>query len=427
VPSGTTATSDVGIRVALSGAASLTGTMSTDCAKTGVNCYDSASGTSQLLDVHGWSSTGTGSMSPSWNPLLRSVVMTPGTCGDQYYTYVSSSGSCIDGVSATIDLGASPSGEKVQALANGGTAQTLSCTVARPAVCTGSVPITTGTGRNRVDITVTGTGHKPPSTTFTNAQSTYAALDGGSAGPIQAASLYEGGLGDVSSLQQGTTHSLSVIIGVTPGLSYAQTVSDPVYTLRFTGTGSQNQSVACNAVNGGSTYADELASGCAGSYQINLPLVCPDPTDPSNNPIDCLGPATGNKQNQVAKGMNQRVLGSTKPASCTSPNHWSSFPNISASDPRVVTLFVTPYGSFGGNGGSSSYPIETFAAFYVTGWQDSGNGFNNPCQGNGDDPAQPGTIVGHFIKYINTLNTGSSGGTNCVLNSVGECVAVLTR
>jgi hypothetical protein len=197
--------------------------------------------------------------------------------------------------------------------------------------------------------------------------------------------------------------------------------------LRFDGVGSQNQSVNCGAVNGGSTYADSLASGCVGQYQVNQPLTCPDPTDSGNNPIDCLTPSTGNKQNQVAKGINQRVLGSSTATTCTSPNHWSSFPNLAANDPRIVGLFVTPYGSFGGSGSSTDYPIETFAAFYITGWQASGNGFSNPCQGNGDDTAQAGTIVGHFIKYINTLNTGSSGGTSCVLNSVGECVAVLTR
>jgi hypothetical protein len=88
---------------------------------------------------------------------------------------------------------------------------------------------------------------------------------------------------------------------------------------------------------------------------------------------------------------------------------------------------VTPYGSFGSSGASSSFPIENFASFYITGWQDSGAGFNNPCQGNGDDTAAAGTIVGHFIKYINTLNTGQTGNGTCSLTALGLCVAVLTR
>jgi hypothetical protein len=212
-------------------------------------------------------------------------------------------------------------------------------------------------------------------------------------------------------------------MGVTGSISAAQSVNDQPFVMRFSGTGSQNQSISCTPVNGGSTYADMLASGCAGTYQINQTLTCPD----SNTPIDCLAVATGNKQNQVAKGMNQRILGSTNPTSCTSPNHWSSFPNLPKGDPRVVTAFITPYGSFTGSGGSTQYPIQFFAAFYVTGWAPSGGGFTNPCQGNGDDTAQAGTIVGHFITYVKTLAGNGGGTTTCVPNSLNECVAVLTR
>jgi hypothetical protein len=250
-------------------------------------------------------------------------------------------------------------------------------------------------------------------------------------GPIQGAFISEvgGAALDADSFQMcGTcSHQLVVTVDITGTLQDAQSVSDPVYTLRFDGTGSQNQSISCNAANGGSTFADELASGCAGTWTINPTLTCPD------TPSDCVSPATGNKQNQVAKGLNQRVLGSQKPATCTNPNHWQSFtftngiPNVSSTDPRLVTLFVTPYGSFGGSGASSLFPIADFATFYVTGWQDTGNGFNNPCQGNGDDPAQGGTVVGHFIKYINTLNTNNGGGPSCVLSSLDTCVTVLTR
>jgi hypothetical protein len=55
-------------------------------------------------------------------------------------------------------------------------------------------------------------------------------------------------------------------------------------------------------------------------------------------------------------------------------------------------------------------------------------GFANPCQGQGDDPVPnnaPGVIVGHFIKYVDTINTGG-GGAACT-GSFGSCVAVLTH
>jgi hypothetical protein len=78
--------------------------------------------------------------------------------------------------------------------------------------------------------------------------------------------------------------------------------------------------------------------------------------------------------------------------------------------------------------------VTDFATFYVTGWTGQGQGFNNPCQGNGDDPVpigadgkeDPGVIVGHFIKYIQATGTGS-GTTACDPNAFGSCVAVMTR
>jgi hypothetical protein len=419
----TSSGSDVGIRIAVSDSANnLTGNMTNDCSASGVLCFDKSSSNAQLLDVHGYSTSGTGTLAA---PLMRQVLMTPGTCGDQYYT--SSASNCTQGIQAYIDFGANPNLSGVQVKANG---SVLTCTSAQPAVCTGTVSVTAASGRTPVTITVK---QGNSTLTFSNVQSTYAAAVNGNAGPIQALGLYESGVSDVSALQQGTIHSLVVQMGVTPSLSTAQSVNDPVVTMRLDGTGSQNQSVSCTPVstpaNISDPFAAAIATGCAGTYQINQPLVCPDPTDTNNNPIDCLPPNTGNATNQPAKGLNYRILGSTQPTSCTSPNHWSSFPNISESDPRIVTVFVTPYGSFGGNGGSSSQnqPNMDFAAFYITGWNASGGGFNNPCQGQGDDPAQAGTMVGHFITYINTLNTGSNGGTACVANSLNECVAVLTR
>jgi hypothetical protein len=137
---------------------------------------------------------------------------------------------------------------------------------------------------------------------------------------------------------------------------------------------------------------------------------------------------TGSATNQVPAGMNQRILGSDKPSSCTAPNHWNLFPNIDVHDPRIVQLVVTPFGSFSGSG-NTTVPVTDFATFYVTGWTASGSGFGNPCQGNGDDPVpnnDAGYIVGHFIKYIQTLNTGG-GTTSCDTNAFGACVAVLTR
>ena len=125
--------------------------------------------------------------------------------------------------------------------------------------------------------------------------------------------------------------------------------------------------------------------------------------------------------------MNKRILGDDKASSCTAPNHWSQFPNLPPGDPRITSVFLTPYGSFSGSG-SATVPVTDFATFYVTGWISQGNGFNNPCQGNGDDPVPgPGYIVGHFIKYVDTLGGGGGETQPCDFSALGTCVAELTR
>jgi Flp pilus assembly protein TadG len=418
----------IGVRVAISGRSSLSGNMSTDCAQSLVICYDSTSSSAGILHIQGWSGNGAGSPT---SPIVREVTLPPGTCSDGYFSDPSSS--CEIGVKAVVDFGTStpPEGATVKAIV-GGTSYPLTFNSTTKLWTTSAVAVKAGAGSIPVELEVTDKAIGNKGKKFSNVQRSYTA--GSTSGPIQAAFLSEGGVPDADSFRMcetgftACTHKLVVTIDIAGSLQDAQGTNDPVYTMRFDGTGSQNQSVNCTTTKGTGAYWETLAFGCVGPYGINATLTCPD----SNTPIDCVPPATGNKQNQVAEGMNQRILGSTKPTECTNPNHWKSFtftngvPNVPPSDPRVVTVFVTPYGSFGGSGGSTTYPIADFASFYVTGWQDSGNGFNNPCQGNGDDSAEPGTVIGHFIKYVETAPTGS-GGSLCELNSLNECIAILTN
>jgi hypothetical protein len=56
-----------------------------------------------------------------------------------------------------------------------------------------------------------------------------------------------------------------------------------------------------------------------------------------------------------------------------------------------------------------------------------GGGFNNPCQGNGDDPAPvSATIFGHFIKYVDTTGNGA-GSSGCDFTSVDSCALIMTQ
>jgi Flp pilus assembly protein TadG len=446
---------NVGVRIAVSGRSSLTGNMSTDCAMTFVTCSDASSAAVGLLHVQGYSGNGAATTSV---PIARKVQLSgaPAGCSDGYFA--NPVASCALAVSTEVDYGTTtrPAGADVDALVGGscyaltyqstsGTnelwgsaekAPTKTCSnfKGKGIAGTGYIPLAHEAGATQIDLQAFDSSMKEPKK-FTAVQRSYAASTNSE--PAQEAFLgREGGLirGEDSfrmceSGNEGEkcTPKLVVRLGLKGSLGDAQSVGDPVYTMRFTGTGSQNQSVKCKAVNGGESFAATLASGCAGEWAINPTLTCPD------KPSDCVVPATGNKENQVPRGMNLRILGSEKPETCTSPNHWKEFtftngvPNVSASDPRVVTAFVTPYGSFGTNGASSEFPIAEFATFYVTGWQDKGEGFSNPCQGKGDDPAEAGTIVGHFIKYVETLAPAGSGGSTCEVNSLNECIAVLTN
>jgi Flp pilus assembly protein TadG len=449
---------NIGVRIAVSGRSILTGTMATDCQPQNlVSCYDGNSAHLGLLHIQGYSGNATGTVAA---PIVRQVQLSgaPGGCSDGYFANPSTS--CQLAITATVNWGTAtrPTGADVDAMVNGlcyaltfqsssGTNEVWSSATAAPSnscsplkakeiAKTGYVPLGVGAGALQINLRASDSSAIKE---FSAVQRSYAANSAeGNSGPVQQAFLGQvgGAPSDADSFRMcetgnegaACTPNLLVKIYVRGSLRDAQSVSDPIYTMRFSGTGSQNQSISCPAANGGTKYADTLASGCSGSWGINATLTCPD----SNTPTDCVPPATGNMENQVPKGLNQRILGAEKPSACTKPNLWNSFtftngvPNVSATDPRVVTVFVTPFGSFGGSGSSSSYPIAQFASFYITGWEGQGEGFNNPCQGNGDDTAQSGTIVGHFIKYT-TLDSSGSGTTSCEPNSLGQCVAVLTR
>jgi hypothetical protein len=265
-------------------------------------------------------------------------------------------------------------------------------------------------------------------------QRIYGATAGGS-GPVKLIRIADSGATWANALEFGTTaHSLVVQVAVAGNLANAATVTDPPVYLRVAGdvntngNQSQNQSLDCDPAL--SQLSDEIALGCKPSYTKNGGTSCPASASSlwgTSQPWGCVAIETGQATNQVAKGLNTRILGNDKPSSCTSPNHWSSFPALPQGDPRVVHVFLTPFGTFNGSG-SGTVPISDFGTFYVTGWTGQGGGFNNPCQGNGDDPVpngEAGVIVGHFIKYIDHINTGG-GSTTCDLSAFGACVVQLT-
>jgi hypothetical protein len=86
-------------------------------------------------------------------------------------------------------------------------------------------------------------------------------------------------------------------------------------------------------------------------------------------------------------------------------------------------VFLTPFGTFDGSG-NGVFPVEGFAYFYVTGWGGNGNN-TDPCTS--DDTAASGYIVGHFIKYVEKLDSQGGSGQACDPTTFTSCVAVMTQ
>ena len=428
--------SNIGVRIALGGGSSTT------CGDPLVECYDLGS-SNGIVYVRGWSSAGSGAQPNP--PLARNATLFSAgaaPCSDAYF---SASGACTIGVRAVVDFGvANPAavGAQVTAVV-GGTEKALTYDAAAGQwVSAGAGYFSVGPASGPVPVelrweeqigtvgsdTCKTTGGNKCKGTFGIVQRWFGASAPRS-GPIQAAEISQGGLSGANSFQQGSSPSLVVRIGVSGNLENASSVSDPVVALRVVG-GSLNQSLDCDPDY--SKLKDELAFGCRPQYTINTGVACPNSVPVlwgSAQPWPCVAAQTGSATNQVPAGLNTRILGDEKPTACTSPNNWSMFPNIPPGDPRVVQVFLTPFGSFSGSG-STTVPVTKFATFYVTGWTSQGGGFANPCEGNGDDPVpnnDAGYIVGHFIKYVYTLNTGGGSGLPCSASSFGSCIAVLTE
>jgi hypothetical protein len=169
---------------------------------------------------------------------------------------------------------------------------------------------------------------------------------------------------------------------------------------------------------------DALEQGCQVPYQVNSTTSCsPDPLPAPENGLipDCTQnkPSTS-MGNQITKSLDIRFGCKNNPI--TWKNSW---PNYSIpGDKRAVTLVTTSYDAFAHNG-SQPYPVTGFGAFYIAGV--SGNACGDQWDPIlGPEPNQNrGKIWGYFIKYANL--DGTPSGRACKLNSLNNCVAVLTR
>jgi hypothetical protein len=440
----------VGVRVQVSG--SLT---TIDCGEQLVTCYDAGS-SNGLGFVHGWSDQP--SVTSTAPPQPRSVFLLPGSCGDAYFSAKVTA--CTVGLSAKVDFqpgeydasgnAKSVVGVKAVVTDSSGASATYPLTwnalakawqTSSIAVAPSAGPLSVKLSWQQTDNTVTGYGtctsknNNPCTGTFADVlQRTFSATSSRS-GAIQLLQIGDlsssSGVDDVqrcSSAHPSCTTSFVVRVGIGGALALSKPTDPPTVLRVGASGGSQNQTIDCDPVL--SNLEDEIAQGCSPEYRRNTGQACTGSEPGGTPPLYCVAVEPGKKTNSVSAGMNRRILGAAKPSSCTNANHW---PNFDPGDPRIVPVLIVPNGSFqdSGAGTGSEVPVQDFAYFYVTGWTGQGNGFDNPCQGNGDDPV-PGNdsayIVGHFIAHVETINA-TGGDSPCDLSgsSISGCAAVMTR
>jgi hypothetical protein len=469
---------NVGVRIALAGvqlcdlqaspqcAGVSAASASPTCTQALVQCFDATGST--LVQIRGWLSTPSGQQPNA--PQIRSVTLSPGTgCSDPYF--VSNTETCPNvRVNAHVDIGNLAVGSAGITVSGPASCPTngsnTGCPLTHqsgdlwtsadiPISATTSTPYTLHWKETAGSVTIagvatpcgTGGNPKPCTGDFSPApvRNTYVATDANS-GQLKIVQVwnYDGGAPGTfwaDSFQSDATpntHKLVVKISTTGSLKDAQSVSDPIVSLRV--EGNQTQSLDCdpNIPN----LFTELAQGCGPQYvtndgSVNCNNVNQTALWNSAQPWMCVAIDTGHATNDPAKGLNTRILGSQSPNTCPAAgalghNNWSMFPNFLPNDPRIVEVFVTPFGTFSGTGNNTTVTVEDFAFFYITGWTAQGNGFGNPCQkpNQGDDPVpndDPGVIVGHFIKYVASFNSGGGGPALCDPNGFSGCVGVLTN
>jgi hypothetical protein len=279
-------------------------------------------------------------------------------------------------------------------------------------------------------------------------------------GPIRTATVWNNdgatasaGLG-ANAYAVGTAHSLFATISLAGGAA-AGSSDSPIQLRVATSSGSQ-AAIDCdpNVTN----FRDQLTLGCKPFYTQNTRLSQPDPCNPpygvnkttlfaSPNPPfwQCVGVQTGASIGQFTDGILGRVYNGGQlctgggcpgcPANTASfvpgRNYWTAdwaggtF-DVRDDDPRLVLLFMVPFGSFRSSGTNFLFPITNFGAFYLTGWGGNGGG-SDSCPG--FDPSVPaGWLSGHFVTYKLPSNTGGGKGVGtCDASGTNPCVAILTQ
>lgn len=434
---------NIGVRIAISA------TTSTACGDPLVACYETGS-SNGLTFIRGYGDTAGAGATSATPPKAGDVRLTTAGCEDAYFTAIATTYPCEVGVSADVSFGtASIDTSRVYARRAKGGGSGSSVALDPPTTpggpwTGGGISIPAGGGGVPIELrwetgcpldrTKGCNGSGTANGSFGTVQRAFSA-EKDLSGPLKLVRISKSGVSGQNSFQTcpapytACTQDLVVTVGMTNNLQNAQSTdpaTDPPVVLKVAGGSSLNQALDCDPAQSASNVREEFAGGCNFPYAVNTGQVCPDSeNDLVGSPRYCVPTNQGAAVGQVVQGLNERMTGDPQASGADgcakAPNNWvSDFPDFATDDPRIVQVFITPFGAFDGSG-NTTVAVLGFASFYVTGWD------KGPCQGRGDDPAGQGEIVGHFIKYIETLNDGGGGEGLCNFDAFGSCVAVFTR
>jgi hypothetical protein len=210
--------------------------------------------------------------------------------------------------------------------------------------------------------------------------------------------------------------------------------------------------IDCGQGSGASADADAITFGCplytdpaCKNFDFCAPLIAYDATkhpigvcDPelrqTVNPVysDCVKTISGTRRSKIPGAVAGRIIQN----GVCSPNNWTAYATNPSTfpikdDPRAFLFIITKPADLSKN---SVVPIETFATFYITGWDTSGSIPQcNPAPGKpGNDPwpglgksKQNGAVWGHWITY--TDPNVITNNTFCDPTKFGVCGTTLTR
>jgi Putative Flp pilus-assembly TadE/G-like len=457
-----------------SSAMSITGTVTEICARARVDCYNDPASGGGLLFAHGYPSGAAGNKTP----VIKGATLSTANCSGSYAYFTYNDAACTATLSVTFDttisstnwnrveLTATPGGNCSGGGHDASNSLTRTFTINIPAHA-GPCPITvTWIVKQETNFP---SAPSPPGIACGNAFNNNNPCNGSFGmvqravggdddltGPVRTAHLLNmgsafgtpscpGPLGygpACNSWPIGESHSLAVDVQLVGAITTSQ--ADPPVLLRIVG-GSRNGTIDCNRTG---NLRDQLANGCDLPYRINTnsDLRCVDATTvttktallASPQAYPCVAVQTGGSIGQFSQGIQDRILnGSSQCPAAGAPgrNYWGLYPDFPTAsnplhpfnDPRVVYVFMVPFGSFRGSG-NVILPIVSFGVFYVRGWGGNGNGNNDPCT---SDPGYVGNVpsgdlAGNFITHVG--NSADASGTEaCVVGSFNPCVAVLTK